>query len=133
MQQETYPELKTRIGSSIIDAVLLVVMMFVFASMLDKYGEVPDWVRISMFLSLFLVYEPLCMTIGCTLGNYINGIRVRKNSDSSKRINILQALVRYPVKVILGWISFLTISSNSKRRAIHDMVSGTVMINIRQI
>ncbi len=123
-----YPELKLRIQSTFIDTILVVVMMFVFASVLDKFENVPDWVRIFLFVLLFLIYEPLSMTLGCTLGNYLNGIRVRKEEDPSKKINFLQALVRYPVKIFLGWISFLTIHSNPKKRAIHDMVSGSVMI-----
>lgn len=127
---EKYPELKERIQSSFIDVVLLIILMFLFASILEKYENVPDWVRIAMFTGLFVIYEPLCMAIGCTLGNYLKRIRVRKYSDSSKRINLLQAIIRYPVKVFLGWVSFLTIHSNPKRRAIHDMVSGTVMIKI---
>ena len=104
--------------------------MFVFASVLDKFENVPDWVSIAMFASLFIIYEPICMVFGSTLGNYIKGIRVRKNTDSSKRINIIQAIVRYPVKVFLGWVSFLTIHSNLQRRAIHDLVSGSVMIKL---
>lgn len=123
-----YPELKLRIQSTFIDTILVVVMMFVFASVLDKFEAVPDWVRIFLFILLFLIYEPLSMTMGCTLGNYLNGIRVRKEEDTSKKINFLQAIVRYPVKICLGWISFLTIHSNPKKRAIHDMVSGSVMI-----
>jgi uncharacterized RDD family membrane protein YckC len=70
------------------------------------------------------------MTLGCTLGNYIKGIRVRQISDTSKKINLIQALIRYPVKVMLGWFSFLTIGSNSKRRAIHDFAAGSVMIKL---
>lgn len=127
---EKYPQLTDRIQSSFIDLILIVAMMYVFASILDRYEHVPDWVRIVMFAGLFVIYEPLCMTIGFTLGNYIKGIRVRKFSDSTKRINIFQAIIRYPIKVLLGWISFLTIHSNPKRRAIHDMVSGTVMIKL---
>ncbi len=123
-----YPELKLRIQSTFIDTILVVVMMFVFASVLDKFENAPDWVRIFLFVLLFLIYEPLSMTLGCTLGNYLNGIRVRKEEDPSKKINFLQALVRYPVKIFLGWISFLTIHSNPKKRAIHDLVSGSVMI-----
>ncbi len=104
--------------------------MFVFASILDRYENVPDWIRILMFALLFIIYEPLFMTFGFTLGNYIKGIRVRKNSDSTKRINFFQAVIRYPIKIFLGWISFLTINSNPKRRAIHDLVSGSVMIKL---
>ena len=128
--EEKYPQLTDRIQSAFIDAILIVILMFVFASILDKFDNVPDWVRIVMFAALFIAYEPLCMTLGSTLGNYLKGIRVRKNSDSTKRINIFQAIIRYPVKMFLGWVSFLTIHTNPKRRAIHDLVSGSVMIKL---
>jgi uncharacterized RDD family membrane protein YckC len=127
---EKYPQLTDRIQSTFIDTILIIILMFVFSNILERYEHVPDWVRIALFALLFLVYEPLCMTIGCTLGNYLKNIRVRKFSDAIKRINIIQALVRYPVKVMLGWVSFLTINSNPKRRAIHDLVSGSVMIKL---
>jgi uncharacterized RDD family membrane protein YckC len=127
---ENYPELKDRIQSTFIDFIFLMVLLFVLASLLDKYENAPDWVRIAMFVGLFIVYEPLSMTFGCTLGNYIKGIRVRKFEDASKKINIFQALIRYPIKFLLGWVSFLTISSNPQRRAIHDLFSGSVMIKL---
>lgn len=127
---EKYPQLTDRVQATFIDTILIVIMMFVFAGILDKFENVPDWVRISLFVSLFMIYEPLCMTLGFTLGNYIKGIRVKKYADSTKRINILQAFIRYPIKVLLGWISFLTINRNAKRRAIHDLVSGSVMIKL---
>ena len=128
--QETYPELKLRVQSAFIDAILVIVLMFATASVLDKFDNVPDSVRIILFIMIVLLYEPFFMTLGCTLGNYFSQVRVRKEANSSKRINFLQAIVRYPIKLILGWISFLTISSNPKRRAIHDMVSGTVVIKV---
>jgi len=128
--ENQYPLLMDRIQSSFIDAVLIIILMFSFANLLDKFDNVPDWVRIAMFVGLFIIYEPLCMTIGATLGNYVKGIRVRKSTDTAKRINFFQAIVRYPVKVFLGWISFLTINSNPQRRAIHDLVSGSVMIKL---
>jgi len=126
--QKEYPYLGDRVQSTFIDTVLLIVLMFIFSAILDRYNQVPDWVRMAMFVGLFVIYEPVCMTFGCTVGNYVKGIRVRKVSDSSKRINILQAYLRYPVKVLLGWMSFLTINSNAQRRAIHDIVSGSVMV-----
>jgi uncharacterized RDD family membrane protein YckC len=128
--KENYPLLMDRFQSTFIDTILIIILMFAFASVLDKFPNVPDWVRIVMFVGLFIVYEPLCMTIGATLGNYVKGIRVRKNSDSTKRINFFQAIIRYPIKVLLGWISFLTIHTNPQRRAIHDLVSGSVMIKL---
>jgi len=128
---DQYPQLTDRIQSTFIDLILIIIMIFVFASILDRYENVPDWVRVAMFAALFVAYEPLCMTFGSTLGNYIKGIRVRKVRDTTKRINFFQAIIRYPVKILLGWVSFITIGTDPKRRAIHDLVSGTVMIKLR--
>jgi cytochrome bd-type quinol oxidase subunit 2 len=104
--------------------------MFAFASVLDHFDNVPDWVRIGLFAGVFVVYEPFCMVFGCTLGNYLKGIRVRNNDDTTKRITLFQSLLRYPLKIALGWLSFLTIHGNPKKRAVHDLASGSVMIKL---
>ena len=128
--EERYPLLTERIQSSFIDMILIILSMFLFASILDRFENVPDWIRISLFVGLFIIYEPFCMAFGCTAGNYLKRIRVRKYTDTSQRISLLQSIIRYPVKVSLGWISFLTINSNPKRRAVHDLISGSVMVKI---
>ena len=125
---ENYPLLKDRIQSTFIDFIFLLVLMFIGAAVIDKFEYVPDWVRMVLFVSLFIVYEPLFTALGCTLGNYIKGIRVRQSSHITRRINIFQAIIRYSIKCILGWISFLTINSNPQRKAIHDLAAGSVMI-----
>jgi uncharacterized RDD family membrane protein YckC len=126
--QEQYPELKDRIQSTFIDMLLVVMLMFVFASVLDKFENVPDWLRIVLFVFLFIAYEPICTSLGFTVGNYIKGIRVKKESDSTRKINIFQAIIRYILKIALGWVSFITIHSNPKRQALHDLAVGSVMI-----
>ncbi|MFT3902555.1 MAG: RDD family protein [Niabella sp.] len=131
--EEKYPLLIDRIQSTFIDMSLIIALMFAFTNILDKFDNIPDWVRIILFVGLFLVYEPLCMTLGATVGNYVKGIRVRKDTDTTKRINIFQAIIRYIVKTLLGWVSFLTINMNPKRRAIHDFVSGSVMIKLQKL
>jgi uncharacterized RDD family membrane protein YckC len=123
-----YPNLSDRIQSSFIDGIFIIIMMFVFATILDKYQNAPDWIRIALFFGLWAIYEPVCTTLGGTIGNLIKGIRVRNHSDNKKHINIFQALFRYIVKFLLGWISFLTIHTNPQRRAIHDFAVGSVMI-----
>ena len=128
--QTEYPLLGDRVQSTFIDSILLIILMFVFASVLDRYENVPDWVRIALFIGLWAAYEPVCTSLGCTVGNYIKGIRVRQHDDGTKRINIFQALLRYIVKIALGWVSFLTIHSNNERRAIHDFMAGSVMIKV---
>ena len=111
-----------------LSTLFILIMMAVFSRLLDNIQNPPDWLRAALFISLFGLYEPLCMTFGCTLGNYIKNIRVRSRDDHSAKISILQALVRFLLKVCLGWISFLFIHSNYEKRALHDMASGSVML-----
>jgi uncharacterized RDD family membrane protein YckC len=128
--EQQYPSLLKRMQSSFIDLIFLVLMMLVFSMILDNFGGTPDWVRMLLFVLIFVAYEPLLTAIGFTIGNYLMGIRVRRESDPSKRIHLGQSLLRYPIKCTLGWLSFVTIHSNPQKRAIHDLVAGSVMIKI---
>lgn len=128
--EDEYPSLVARFQSIFIDTVFLVVMMFIISTILSYFPDTPDWLRIILFISIFFFYEPVCLTFGCTIGNYFKRIRVRKFHDTTSRINILSAVIRYIVKVCLGWVSFLTVHTNPSRRAIHDLASGSVMIKL---
>ena len=127
-----YPSLSKRVQSLFIDALLMIVMMFFAGWILDKMNpeqeEGDEWIRAALFIGIWGVYEPLAMTIGCTLGNYLMKIRVRKHSNTNKKINLIQAYVRFIVKFFLGWISFITISFTEEKRAIHDFASGTIVL-----
>jgi len=128
--QPKYPLLTDRMQSTFIDTIFLVVLMFIASVIIERFHNVPDWVRIVIFFGIWGIYEPLCTSLGFTLGNYIKGLRVRRLSDTSKHINFLQAFGRYILKLALGWISFLTIHSNEERQAIHDMFAGSVVIEL---
>jgi len=128
--QPKYPLLTDRMQSTFIDTIFLVVLMFIASVIIERFHNVPDWVRIVIFFGIWGIYEPLCTSLGFTLGNYIKGLRVRRLSDTSKHINFLQAFGRYILKLALGWISFLTIHSNAERQAIHDMFAGSVVIEL---
>jgi uncharacterized RDD family membrane protein YckC len=123
-----YPTLSDRVQSTFIDSIFIVIMMFVFASILEKFTEPEDWVRIAMFFGLWAIYEPLCTSLGFTIGNLAKGIRVRSSNNVGKKINFFQAFFRYLLKMGLGWMSFLTIHTNDQKRAIHDLAVGSVMI-----
>jgi uncharacterized RDD family membrane protein YckC len=127
--KQSYPQLTDRLQSTFFDAIIIVLLMYGITSILDNFENVPDSVRIAMLL-LVLSYEPICTSLGCTIGNYAKGIRVRKESNTAAKINIFQAFIRYIVKILLGWVSFLSINSNPKRRAMHDLASGSVMIKL---
>jgi uncharacterized RDD family membrane protein YckC len=125
-----YPELKTRIQSIFIDTIFIILLTFAAGWLFDKFGneENDAWLRALVFLGLWGVYEPISMVFGGTIGNYLMKIKVRKVDNQNKKINLLQAYSRFIVKLLLGWISFVTIGFNHKKRAIHDFASGTVVI-----
>ncbi|WP_281632121.1 RDD family protein [Flavobacterium luteolum] len=127
--KEKYPFLLERIQSILIDSVLIIACMIIFSDVLSNFKDVPDWLRAVLLIALFM-YEPIATTFGGTIGNNIKSIRIRKKSDETKSINILQAIIRYSFKLLLGWLSFISIFSSSKKRAIHDIISGTVVIKI---
>jgi len=122
-----YPSLTDRIKSTMTDLLFILFLSSIIALALNNIN-VPDWVRALLFISLLFIYEPVAQTLGCTLGNYIMGIRTRQSTNHSKGINIAQAYIRFIIKSLLGWVSFFTIYSNKKRRAIHDMAANSVVI-----
>jgi len=125
-----YPTIAKRVQSIFVDLLFIVILMFAAAKIIDLFGDAPDWVRIVLFLGLWGVYEPFCTAYACTIGNYLLKIRVRKINHPSERINLFQAYMRYIFKSSLGWLSFLTVHTNEERRAIHDLVAGSVMIEL---
>jgi uncharacterized RDD family membrane protein YckC len=131
--QIAYPSLSKRVQSIFIDLLLMIGLMAVSGWILDKINpeqkEGDEWVRAVLFIGIWGVYEPLAMTFGCTLGNYLIKIRVRKHNDPGRKINLIQAYMRFIVKFFLGWLSFITISFNDEKRAIHDFASGTIMLD----
>jgi len=126
---KNYPSVLDRTKSNLIDTILLIACMLLFTDILDNIENVPDWARVLLFLSL-LMYEPICVTLGATLGNDKMKIRIRKNSNTDEHLNIFQSIIRYFFKILLGWISFITIFVSPKSRTIHDMIVGSVSIKV---
>lgn len=125
-----YPYVSDRYKSMFIDSLVIVGLMVVFSIILGLFDNVPEGVRIGLFASLFL-YEPVCISLGNTVGNYVMKIRARKSSDPTKKLNIFQSIVRFAFKAGLGFISLLIVHANPQRKAIHDFLSGSVMVKVR--
>ena len=105
-------------------------MSFGITEILDRFTEVPDWIRIVLFFVLWTLYEPIGIATGGTIGNRIKGIRVRQQNHPVLKLPVPQSFVRYILKVAFGWLSFITIHFNKERRAIHDLAAGSVMVKL---
>lgn len=129
MTDKIYPGVFLRVKAMVIDGIVLLVFMVVASSFFSLFNEVPDVVRVSAFVFIFLLYDPLLTTFwGGTIGHRFAGIRVRKDWNEKSNIQFPQAVLRYIVKALIGWISLLTVGGNKKGKAIHDYVAGSVVI-----
>jgi len=126
-----FPSIVTRVQALFIDSIIVIVIFFSTAEIIEMSGGAPDWLRGAvLFCSLYL-YEPILVsTLGGSLGHLAMGLRVRGvNHHPDKKLFIIFALIRVTFKVLLGWLSFLTVTRNKRRRAIHDILSWSVVIH----
>jgi uncharacterized RDD family membrane protein YckC len=122
-----YPPLITRYKAMLIDALFLLIIMIVTMVIVGD-SEHRSPVMITMGLLAVGVYEPLLTAYSATLGQRIMKVRVRRSSDPSKKVTVLNAYLRALVKVWLGWLSFITINFNPEHRAIHDFAGRSIVV-----
>lgn len=122
------PTIKSRYFSTLIDVVVILLLSLGISSLFDAIGLVPDYVRGIFFVVVIVLYEPILVTFGATVGQLLLGIRVRNFKNPEKKIVSPLILLRFIIKLFLGWLSFITVTFNINRRAIHDFASGSIMI-----
>ena len=129
IEADEYPGIVTRIQALFVDLIVMLLIFTLAAYIIDFAGGAPGWLRGSVLFTMVFLYDPLTLSLyGGTLGHYLMGIRVKREDDLSKNIMLPLAFLRLFFKSLLGWISFLTVTGNKRRRAIHDLISGSVVI-----
>ncbi len=120
-----YPNVLRRYLATLLDLFALWCIIYAISRMpsITERGTLAYWI---LGISL-LFYEPLLTRYACTPGQAVMRIRVR-TVDGMKRLGLDQAFGRMIVKYLLGIISFLTVPARKDRRAIHDLSSGTIVI-----
>ena len=124
-----YANLLDRVKAAVVDSIIIIAMMFAASEILALFDTVPNFVRILLFLFIFVLYEPLFISIyGATIGHSKIGVSVRKDSDITKKVSFPVAVIRFLAKAFLGTFSLFTVTGNDKRKAIHDFVANSVVI-----
>lgn len=124
-----YANLLDRVKAAVVDSIIIIAMMFAATEILALFDNVPNFVRIVIFIFIFILYEPLFISLyGATIGHSKIGVSVRKDSDITKKVSFPVAVIRFLVKAFLGTFSLFTVTGNDKRKAIHDYVANSVVI-----
>jgi uncharacterized RDD family membrane protein YckC len=125
-----YPSLLRRYLATVIDLIVVLFLLFLYAHSplyhKDRSGEAM-WP-----LLLFLVYEPLCNRFGTTIGQFAMRFRVR-TVKGHKRVPLWRGLIRVVTKYLLGIFSFIRMPIQKQRRALHDLISGTIALDVRTL
>jgi Predicted membrane protein/domain len=122
------PTIRTRYTSILIDGICLFLIALGVSALFEKIGEVSGLVRGITFVIVIVLYEPILVTIGCTIGQLIMNIRIRDFKNPESKLAFHLVMIRFILKAMLGWLSFITVTFNINRRAIHDLASGSIMI-----
>lgn len=126
---DRYTSLFPRVKAAFLDAVLMILFMYVSSELLAEFETVPNYVRVILFVFIVILYEPLLVSLwGKTLGHHKMDICVRKEENLNQKIGFPNALLRYTIKLLLGWLSFITITNSDKHQAIHDRMAKSVML-----
>lgn len=127
--EANYARLPDRVKALIIDQIIVILFAYVATELLSSFAEVADYVRILIFIFLFVLYDPIFISwFGCTIGHSKANISVKREDNQVKNIFFHLALFRYLIKFFLGWVSLFTVTNNPKRKAIHDYIVGSVVI-----
>jgi len=126
--EQLYPRLVKRYQALLIDG-LLILFTLIIIMVIVQDSDMRTPIMVSSALIILLTYEPFLTSYSKTVGQRLMRIRVGRYEDPGRRISLLNAYLRWFTKGLLGWISFITIHFNPERRAIHDLVSDSVMTN----
>jgi uncharacterized RDD family membrane protein YckC len=128
-----------RCGAIMIDYIILV-MIPVASLLIYKYsGEDPSkilnndvtnigWtIFVLMILTNFVI---LPLLVGQSLGKILTGLRVVKKDGNPPTLGslLLRHFIGYPLTILTGGLGFFIAVLNSKGRALHDLIGGTVVI-----
>ncbi len=122
-----YPSLLKRVQSTFIDGLITFFLIGVF-TVVANFINIESITLKILAIILGLSYEPLLIKSYRTIGQRIVRIKVI-NIQNGEKVNLFNAYKRFFFKTLLGWVSFLIMFNNDKRRAIHDYIAGTVVVN----
>lgn len=124
-----YSSLVKRVQAVMIDSALVLVVAFMVFSVIDSTIIDAPNIKAIVFFLLFIFYDPLMITgAGATAGQSMMSLSVRKASNHDEKVPFVLAVIRFVVKVLLGWVSLLTVTANPEKRAIHDFASDSVVL-----
>ena len=127
--EQNFPDVSERVKAAITDSAIIGLFMIGAVYIFSNFDSVPGFVRILTFIFIFVLYDPIFTSfLGGTIGHILIGIRVKRENDLNRNILFPLAIIRFLVKALLGIVSLLTVSAHDKKKAIHDILVGSIVV-----
>lgn len=124
-----YPSVVRRYIASVVDMVVVIFLIFTVVQVSGNLGTVGN---LCLFAGVLSLYEPLATVHYATFGQLLMRFRVRRASDLC-RLDLSTAWTRAFFKYPLGSISFLSIPMHKEKRALHDLIAGTLVVEASDV
>jgi uncharacterized RDD family membrane protein YckC len=125
----TYPRLIKRVRAVLIDSIVVPVAVFLTLFVGISLGVSHVYGKALLVIVPIIILEPMLVAIsGGTVGHHLMKLRVAKQSGSGN-INIIAATLRFALKILLGWLSFIFVLTTTKHQAAHDLIAGSIVIH----
>ncbi|MFM2399344.1 MAG: hypothetical protein RL341_1501 [Pseudomonadota bacterium] len=123
-----YPRLIRRVQAVLIDEFLIFLSVFLCLIVGTNAGVQSVVGKVMLIAVPIFILDPVLTSFtGGTIGHHLRGVRVAK-LDGVTRINIFAATLRFVVKIVLGWLSFLIVPASRRHQAIHDKLVKSVVV-----
>ena len=126
--RQIYPVLSLRVRAYVIDMIALSLLVYFAAFIVGLLGDASGIVKGAVFVGVLVLFEPLLVSLtGGTLGHHYSGLKI-VNAKTGRHINIFRGIFRFLLKISCGFFSFFGMIITQQHRAIHDALSGSVVV-----
>lgn len=123
-----YPALILRIRAMCLDAMVFVLMFWIVFLTIWKLQFTSTTLKLLIVTLPLVLFEPVWIWLtGSTIGQHLVGIKVTSKTKE-KNLFIVNAVVRFITKILLGLPSVLTMIVTKRRQSFHDVISNSVVL-----
>lgn len=109
------------------DAVIFVCLFFGLSLALSTF-DISGGLKALLFAAAVLILEPGMVSMtGGTIGHHACRLRIQ-NQTTGKNLNPFFAVIRFLLKSLIGWLSFVFVLVTKRHQAIHDIFSNSVVL-----
>lgn len=130
MSEHKYPSILKRIESTFYDSIITVGGGFTLLAILGVGEETSGYLKLFIVAIIWSLYDAICLSkLGGTLGNKFTKLKTVDFTNPNQNITFSKGFIRFWVKLISGIVSIITLNFNKEKRAIHDNVANSIVLD----